>query len=97
MILELILASSLCHNKDMLESYLKERHELHLHSWGLNDTGNMLELWLNEQGHWAVVTTTPGRCTSVEFPHKLHGRLWAKPQQNKSIPQQHRLTPGEPI
>jgi hypothetical protein len=97
MIAALILASSVCYEKDMLESYLKDRHELRLHSWGLNDTGNMLELWLNAQGHWAVVTTTPDRCSTVEFPHKLRGRLWAAPSPNKAIPQEYLLNPGDSL
>ncbi len=86
-----------CHEKKMLESYLKVEHGLRLHSWGLNDKGNMLELWLNENGHWAVVTTSPSQCSSVEFPHNLRGRLWKPPSPNKAIPEAERLTPGDPM
>lgn len=81
----------------MLEAFLKQEHGLHLHSWGLSDKGNMLELWLGDKGHWAVVTTTPSQCSSVELPHSLKGRLWTQPRANKAIPEDQRLNTGEKI
>jgi hypothetical protein len=95
MIAALILAASICHEKDMLESFLKDRHELRLHSWGLSDEGNMMELWLGDEGHWAVVTTTPDKCSTVELPHNLKGRLWIAPSPNKAIPPADRMNKGE--
>ncbi|MFC7703768.1 hypothetical protein ACFQXB_06140 [Plastorhodobacter daqingensis] len=69
-------AQSQCLNREHLGAFLREVHDLRLHSWGLNDRGHMEELYLNQTGHWAVVLTTPEGCTTLaSFPHKERGRL----------------------
>ncbi len=84
-----------CLDKQMLETFLKHEHGLRLHSWGLDDTGNMLELWIGNRGHWATVTTQPDKCATVEIPHKLRGRLWTPPSPNKAIPQDRTMNKGQ--
>jgi hypothetical protein len=84
-----------CHDKAMLEAFLKHDHGLRLHSRGLSDAGNMLELWTGPVGHWAVVTTTPVGCASVDMPHKLRGRLWTPPSPNHAIPPDARMNEGQ--
>lgn len=84
-----------CYEKPMVEAYLKQEHGLRLHSWGLDDAGNMLELWLGAGGHWAIVKTLPDKCASVELPHQLRGRLWTPPSPNKAIPEDRRMNSGQ--
>lgn len=76
-----------CHYKPMLEAFLKQEHSMRLHSWGINGAGSMIELWLAADGLFAVVTTTPRKCSTVEIPADLHGRLWAAPSPNRAIPE----------
>lgn len=87
-------ASMGCYDKKMLEAFLKQEHGLRLHSWGLSEDGNMLELWLGPSGHWAVVTTTPAQCSTVELPHELRGRLWVPPSQNYAVPEDRLMNKG---
>lgn len=88
-------ASMGCYDKKMLEAFLKQEHGLRLHSWGLSEDGNMLELWLGPSGHWAVVTTTPAQCSTVELPHELRGRLWVPPSQNYAVPEDRFMNKGQ--
>jgi hypothetical protein len=87
--------SEQCHDKEMLEAFLKHEHGLQLHSWGLSDSGNMLELWLGSSGHWAVVTTTPWQCSTVQLPHDLKGRLWVPPSHNYAVPEDRMMNKGQ--
>ena len=87
--------ASQCHDKPMLEAFLKQEHGMSLHSWGLNGHGDMLELWLAPNGLFAVVTTTPAKCSTVEIPADLHGRLWTPPSPNKAIPEDSRMNNGQ--
>jgi hypothetical protein len=87
--------ASPCYEKPMLEAFLKQEHGLRLHSWGLNKSGEMLELWLAPSGLFAVVTTTPAKCSTVELPHDLRGRLWVPPSPNKAIPEDSRMNNGQ--
>jgi hypothetical protein len=75
-----------CHERDHIAAFLETRHGLALHSWGLSDAGDMMELFLGERGHWAVITTKPNRCATVDMPHKERGRLWAPPKPNSVMP-----------
>lgn len=84
-----------CLPKRMLEAFLKENHGLKLHSWGLNTKGAMVELWLAPDGLFAVVTTTPAKCTTVEIPADLRGRLWTPPSPNKAIPEDRTMNNGQ--
>jgi hypothetical protein len=84
-----------CHEKPMLEAFLKQEHDMRLHSWGLNSAGNMIELWLAPGGLFALVTTTPAKCSTVEIPADLYGRLWTPPVPNKAIPEEQRMNNGQ--
>ena len=88
-------AAAECYKRDHLAAYLKVEHGLALHSWGLDDAGNMVELFLGAGGHWAVVQTTPTRCSSVAMPHKARGRLSDPVPQNKINRPGLRMSPGE--
>jgi len=55
----------------------------------------MVELFLGAGGHWAVVQTTPTRCSSVAMPHKARGRLSDPVPQNKINRPGPRMSPGE--
>lgn len=79
----------------MLEAFLKYEYGLRLHSWGINKSGNMIELWLADNGLFAVVTTTPSKCSTVDLPDDLYGRLWVPPTQNKAIPEDFRMNRGD--
>jgi hypothetical protein len=79
----------------MLEAFLKQEHDMRLHSWGLSVSGNMVELWLAPNGLFAVVTTTPAKCSTVEIPADLRGRLWTPPSPNKAIPEAGRMNSGQ--
>lgn len=87
--------ASQCLPKQMLEAFLKQNHDMRLHSWGLNSTGAMIELWLAPSGLFALVTTTPNKCTTVEIPTDLRGRLWTPPSPNKAIPEDQRMNNGQ--
>ena len=87
--------ASQCYERPMLMAFLDAEHGLKLHSWGLDDQGNMLELMLAPSGHFALVTTRPNKCASVELPHQLHGRLWTPPSPNKAVPEDLRMNNGE--
>ena len=87
--------ASQCYERPMLMAFLDAEHGLKLHSWGLDDQGNMLELLLSPNGHFALVTTRPNKCASVELPHQLHGRLWTPPSPNKAVPEGLRMNNGE--
>jgi hypothetical protein len=87
--------ASPCHDKRMLEAFLKQEHGLSLHSWGLNNAGAMVELWLAPNGLFAVVTTTPAKCSTVEIPADLHGRLWTPPSPNRAIPPADQMNNGQ--
>jgi hypothetical protein len=89
-------ASAECWVRDHVAAFLKVEHGLALRSWGLSDGGDMMELFTNEAGHWAVVTTKPNQCASVSMPHKERGRLWMPPKPNKAIPNQLRMEDGDP-
>ena len=84
-----------CYKRDHIAAYLQVEHGLALHSWGLDDAGNMVELFLGAGGHWAVVQTTPTRCSSVAMPHKARGRLSDPVPQNKINRPGPRMSPGE--
>lgn len=84
-----------CLPKPMLEAFLKQEHDMRLHSWGLSVSGNMMELWLAPDGLFAVVTTTPAKCSTVEIPADLRGRLWTPPSPNKAIPEDGRMSNGQ--
>jgi hypothetical protein len=86
-----------CANRDHLAAFLKVEHGLSLYSWGLTDAGDMVELFLNDRGHWAVVTTKPNACASVDMPHKERGRLWLPPTRNNAIPDARRMSEGDPL
>ena len=88
-------ASKVCYNRDHAAAYFKEKHDMELHSWGLDDDGNMMELFLSESGHWAVITTQPNKCSSLISPQKLWGRLWQPPRTNKAVPPRP-LNDGDP-
>lgn len=84
-----------CLPKRMLEAFLKQDHGMNLHSWGLSASGDMLELWLAPSGLFAVVTTTPAKCSTVEIPADLRGRLWTPPSPNKAIPEDRTMNNGQ--
>ena len=84
-----------CHDKPMLEAFLKHEHAMRLHSWGLDDKGAMMELWLAPSGLFAVVTTTPAKCSTVAIPADLHGRLWTPPSPNRAIPPDAQMNNGQ--
>ena len=86
-----------CYNKPHLEAFLKQEHGLTLHSWGVNSAGNMIELWLSPNGLFALVTTTPAKCSTVEIPADLHGRLWTPPSPNRAIPEADRMNKGDKL
>jgi hypothetical protein len=86
-----------CYDKAHLEAFLKQEHELKLHSWGVNGAGNMVELWLAPNGLFALVTTTPAKCSTVEIPADLHGRLWTPPSPNRAIPEADRMNKGDKL
>lgn len=86
-----------CWVRDHVAAFLKQEHHLSLHSWGLADNGDMMELFLDDSGHWAVVTTKPDQCSSVSMPHKERGRLWMPPKLNKAAPNQSHLENGAPV
>ena len=88
-------AAAECYQRDHLAAYLQIEPNLKLHSWGLDDAGNMVELFLGAGGHWAVVQTTPTRCSSVAMPHKARGRLSDPEPQNKINRPGPRMSPGE--
>ncbi|MBQ2263279.1 MAG: hypothetical protein II336_18195 [Loktanella sp.] len=75
-----------CYNRDHLEAFLKSEYGMSLHSWGLTGSGDMAELWLAENGHFAAVTTTPAGCVSVLMIEHLHDRLRQPPSRNRAIP-----------
>lgn len=89
------LLANPCLHKSHLEAFLKQEHDMRLHSWGLNREGHMLELWLAPDGLFAVVTTTPAKCSTVELPHDLKGRLWIPPSPNWAIPEANRMNQGK--
>jgi hypothetical protein len=86
-----------CRDKVLLESFLKYEYDMRLHSWGLNKNGSMLELWLADNGLFAIVTTTPFKCSTVELPDDLYGRLWVPPSQNNAIPEDYRMNRGSEL
>jgi hypothetical protein len=86
-----------CYEKAHLEAFLKREHGLKLHSWGVNGAGNMVELWLASNGLFALVTTTPDKCTTVEIPADLRGRLWTPSSPNKAIPEADRMNKGDKL
>ena len=89
-------AVSACYNPQHLAAFLKLEHGLTLHSWGLNDAGNEEQLWLNSDGHWAVVETTPQRCSDIaSMPHKLRGALTNPPRNPAMRPGP--MIPGWPM
>ena len=88
-------AAATCYDKPMLEAFLKYEHGLKLHAWGLSKSGDMMELWLAPNGLFAVVTTNPAQCSTVEIPADLHGRLWAPPSPNKAIKPDARMNNGQ--
>ena len=90
-------AAMRCAERDHVAAWLVQDHGLRLHSWGLTDAGDMHELFLSDAGHWAIVQTTPGGCsTVVSLPHQHRGRLWRPPSGNHAIPQGWRYEPGTP-
>ena len=87
-----------CADRDHLSAWLKQDHGLRLHSWGLSDEGNMLELFLDDKGHFAVIETKPSACSwIVVFPHKDKGRLWNPPKPNKAMPDDKKYYQGTPL
>lgn len=95
-----ILATPLaaeCFNRDHLAAYLKVKYELSLRAWGLDDAGNMVELFYNDGGNWAVITTTPFRCAKVAMPHKEGGRLADPARPNKALPPARYLSEGDAL
>lgn len=86
-----------CYDKDVLAGYLSDRYGMELKGWGLTDSGDMHELYLAPDGMWAVIATTPTRCsTLVSLPHQHFGRLVDPPRRNKAIPPARLLDNGEP-
>lgn len=85
-----------CYQRDHLAAFLKVEHGLTLHSWGLSESGDMMELFLSDRGHWAVITTQPNRCASVRFPHKERGRLWIPTPANPAFNPPLRMQEGPP-
>lgn len=68
-----------------------------LEAWGLNDAGNMEELWMMEDGAWVVVETTPSRCSTViSRPSEPMGRL-STPTDDADPLSLGRLEEGEPL
>jgi hypothetical protein len=97
-ILALIVApakADTCHDKAMLEAFLKHELGLRLYGWGLNKDEAMIELWIAPSGMFAVVTTTPEKCSTVGLPHDLHGRLWTPTPPNKAIPEDRTMNKGQ--
>jgi len=89
-------ANAECFPRVQVTAYLNVEHGLTLKSWGLDDAGNMVELFMGKGGNWAVVTTTPLKCATVAMPHKLHGRLVTTKRRNKVIAPEKRMTLGAP-
>jgi hypothetical protein len=89
-------AQAACYERDHLSAFLQVEHGLSLHSWGLTDAGDMLELFLSDTGHWATIRTTPAKCSSIDMPHQLHGRLWVPPVGNKAIQPDRLMSRGVP-
>jgi hypothetical protein len=89
--------ASTCWVREHVAAYLREAHGVTLHSWGLSDDGDMMELFLGDRGHWAVVTTTPRGCASVAMPHQLRGRLWTPPRPNNALPDTRQMNRGSPL
>jgi hypothetical protein len=78
-------AANECYNRAHLEAFLKSEYQMQLYSWGITQSGDMLELWWSDNGHFAAVTTTPAGCTTVTMPEHLHDRLRQPPQRNRAI------------
>jgi hypothetical protein len=95
--LMILASSSPCYHKPHLEAFLKQEHDMSLHSWGVNGAGNMIELWLAPDGLFALVTTTPAKCSTVEIPADLRGRLWTPPSPNKAIPEAGQMNRGDKL
>ena len=53
-----------CYDRDVLAGCLADRYEMTLTGWGLTDSGDMHELYQAPNGMWAVVQTTPARCST---------------------------------
>jgi hypothetical protein len=75
-----------CTSRDYAAAYFQTEHGMTLHAWGLDVNGAMQELFLAPSGHWAVITTEPNGCATVDTPQRLWGRLWQPPQTNKAAP-----------
>lgn len=90
-----VSSASPCLHKPYLEAFLKQEHDMRLHSWGINGAGHMVELWLAPDGLFALVTTTAGKCSTVEIPADLRGRLWTPPSPNRAIPEADRMNNGQ--
>lgn len=87
-----------CYDRDVLAGYLADRYEMTLTGWGLTDSGDMHELYQAPNGMWAVVQTTPARCSTLaSLPHQHYGRLAEPPRYNKAVPPAMLLDNGEPM
>jgi hypothetical protein len=83
-----------CYDKGILEGFLRDQG-LRLHSWGLSAEDALMDLWLAPNGLFAVVTTTPEKCTTIQIPADMYGRLWTPPSPNKAVPEGLRMNNGE--
>jgi hypothetical protein len=68
------LVPGTCHEQEHLDAWMREQG-MALESWGLDDDGHMLRLWLREDGRFAVVVTTPERCSWAILPFQHFGTL----------------------
>lgn len=90
-------ASAECIDREMAVDWLKIKNGMGLIAWGLDQDGNMVELFQRKDGMWAVIVTTPLRCstftgTPVKFWDKLHD-----PKRNAAGPPDRKMKAGQAL
>jgi len=95
-LLATIANASPCFERDHIAAFLIHEQGMTLRGWGIDATGNMLELFTAYNGRFAVLTTSANKCASLIWAEHHGGRLVDPPRRNMAVPPANRLDRGEP-
>jgi len=86
-----------CHDRDHIAAFLTHEQGMTLRGWGIDNAGNMLELFTADGGRFAVLSTSPNKCASLMWVEDFGGRLVDPPRRNRAIPPAQQMDRGEPL
>jgi len=97
MLVSTVATAQACIQREHVVAFLTHEQDMTLRGWGIDIDGNMLELFISEGGRFAVLTTSPNKCSTLIWAEEHGGRLVDPPSRNLAVPPAPKMDRGEPL